>query len=170
MTASIEIRRAEAADAAALSHFAARLFRATYGEDTPAADLEAYVAKAFRPDIQAAEIADPGAAVFLATDGDTLAGYAHLVVSQSKADVSLLSRIYIDAAWRGQGLANRLLDAVVSECAARDVERLQLTVYEKNARAIAFYNKVGFVPVGSTTFTVGEDVQRDIVMERVLAE
>lgn len=166
MTESIEIRRAEATDAAALSHFAARLFRATYGEDTPAADLEAYVAKAFRPDIQAAEIADPGAAVFLATDGDTLAGYAYLVVSPSKTDASLLSRIYIDAAWRGQGLANRLLDAVIAECAARGVTRLQLTVYEKNARAIAFYNKVGFTPVGSTTFTVGEDVQRDILMER----
>ncbi len=120
----------------------------------------------FRPDIQAAEIADPEAAVFLAADGDTLAGYAYLVVSPSKADASLLSRIYIDAAWRGQGLANRLLDAVVSECAARGVERLQLTVYEKNARAIAFYNKVGFTPVGSTTFTVGDDVQTDIVMER----
>jgi RimJ/RimL family protein N-acetyltransferase len=50
------------------------------------------------------------------------------------------------------------------------VERLQLTVYEKNARAIAFYNKVGFTPVGSTTFTVGDDVQTDIVMERFVAE
>jgi ribosomal protein S18 acetylase RimI-like enzyme len=158
MTASIEIRRAQAADAAALSQFAARLFRATYGE--------AYVTKAFRPDIQATEIADPEAAVFLATDGDTIAGYAHLVVSPSIADASLLSRIYIDTAWRGQGLANHLLDAVISECAARGVERLQLTVYEKNARAIAFYDKVGFVPVGSTTFTVGQDVQTDIVMER----
>jgi ribosomal protein S18 acetylase RimI-like enzyme len=166
MMASIEIRRAEAADAAALSRFAARLFRATYGEDTPAADLEAYVVKAFRPDIQAAEIGDPEAAVFLATNGGTIAGYAYLVVPPSNADPGLLSRIYIDAAWRGQGLANRLLDAVVSECVPRGVERLQLTVYEKNARAIAFYNKVGFVPVGSTTFTVGEDVQTDIVMER----
>ncbi len=168
MMASLEIRRAEAADAAALSHFAARLFRATYRDDTPADDLEAYVAKAFRPDIQAAEIGDVEAAVFLATDGDAIAGYAHLVVSPSPADASLLSRIYIDTAWRGQGLASRLLDAVVSECAARGVERLQLTVYEKNARAIAFYNKVGFVPVGSTTFTVGEDVQTDIVMERAM--
>ena len=41
---------------------------------------------------------------------------------------------------------------------------LRLTVFEKNARAIAFYRRSGFVDVGTIDFTVGEDVQRDIEM------
>ncbi len=165
MTDPFDIRRAVASDAAALTAFATRLFRATYSDDTAAADLDLYIAGAFTPDMQAAEIADPSGAVFVATTGGTLAGYAHLIVSASQSDTALLSRIYIDAAWRGRGLAKDLLDTVVCECAARGVQYLQLTVYEKNTRAIAFYIKVGFAVTGSTTFTVGDDVQKDIVME-----
>jgi ribosomal protein S18 acetylase RimI-like enzyme len=165
MTDPFDIRRAVASDAAGLAAFATRLFRATYSDDTAAADLDLYIAKAFTPDMQAAEIADPSGAVFVATTGGTLAGYAQLVVPASQPGTAVLSRIYIDADWRGKGLAKNLLDTVVAECAARGVQHLQLTVYEKNARAIAFYTKVGFVVTGSTTFTVGDDVQKDVVME-----
>ncbi|MBB3455089.1 hypothetical protein FHT86_003388 [Rhizobium sp. BK313] len=43
-------------------------------------------------------------------------------------------------------------------------------MFERNARAIAFYMKSGFAAAGSTTFPVGEDLQTDIVMEIALAE
>ncbi len=165
MTAFFEIRRAAPSDAAALAAFATRLFRATYGDDTSAADLDHYIAGAFSAEIQADEIADPSGAVFLAMAGGALAGYAHLLVTLPADGPALLNRIYVDADWRGMGLASQLVDAVATECAVRGVERLQLTVYEKNARAIAFYRKAGFMVVGHTTFTVGGDVQNDAVME-----
>ncbi|MDM9626727.1 GNAT family N-acetyltransferase [Rhizobium sp. S152] len=165
MTASFEIKRAAPSDAAALAAFAARLFRDTYSDDTAAADLDDYVAKSFSAELQAAEIGDPEAAVFMATDGGVLAGYAYVVFSPEEADLALLSRIYVDANWRGRGVANHLLNAAIAECAAHNVGRLRLTVYEKNARAIAFYSKVGFAVMGTTTFTVGDDVQADLVME-----
>jgi RimJ/RimL family protein N-acetyltransferase len=37
-------------------------------------------------------------------------------------------------------------------------------VWERNARAIAFYRKAGFVPVGSKVYVVGADPQIDHVM------
>ncbi|NUO82171.1 hypothetical protein HUU05_19035 [candidate division KSB1 bacterium] len=41
-----------------------------------------------------------------------------------------------------------------------------LGVWERNAAAIAFYRKAGFVEVGTQTFQLGEDRQRDFLMAR----
>ncbi|TAY76090.1 GNAT family N-acetyltransferase [Rhizobium ruizarguesonis] len=162
---SFVIRRACQSDAVGLSNFAARLFRATYSSNTAAADLDAYIYKNFNRERQEAEIADLSAAVFLATVDDLIIGFAQVVVGSTDSRSALLNRIYIDAEWRGSGLANDLLDTVVSESAQRGVRRLELTVFERNARAIAFYKRAGFAATGSTTFAVGDDLQTDVVME-----
>jgi RimJ/RimL family protein N-acetyltransferase len=41
-------------------------------------------------------------------------------------------------------------------------------VWERNARAIAFYEKCGFMQAGSHVFLMGTDPQRDLVMIRWL--
>ena len=41
-----------------------------------------------------------------------------------------------------------------------------LGVWEHNPRAIAFYRKWGFTPVGEHCFAVGDDPQRDVILER----
>jgi ribosomal protein S18 acetylase RimI-like enzyme len=43
---------------------------------------------------------------------------------------------------------------------------LWLGVWERNPRAIAFYRKCGFTEVGTQTFVLGTDHQRDLVLER----
>ncbi|WP_414128654.1 N-acetyltransferase family protein [Rhizobium jaguaris] len=158
------IRRARRSDAEALSGFAARLFRETYGNDTAASDLDSYICKNFNTSRQQAEIADPSAAVFLAMADDLIVGYAHVVVGPAGGGSAFLNRIYVDAEWRGSGLANDLLEAVVGESGQRGVTRLELTVFERNVRALAFYKRVGFAATGMTTFLVGEDLQTDLVM------
>ncbi len=153
-----------------MSGFAARLFRATYSGDTAASDLDSYIHGSFTPERQEAEIVDPSAAVFLATANDQIIGYAHVIAGQADKRPARLNRIYIDAEWRGTGLANDILEAVLGEAAQRGVTRLELTVFERNVRAIAFYKRVGFAATGSTTFMVGDDLQADVVMEMDLAE
>lgn len=159
------IRRALPDDAASLSVFAARLFRSTYSDDTAATDLDAYIEGHLTAGHFAAEIADPEGAVFLAMAGDAIAGYIHLLARADEGPLAVLNRIYVDSAFRGSGLSGALLQAVIDEAKRRDAARLQLTVYERNKRAIAFYEKMGFVTVGTTTFVVGDDPQTDFVMQ-----
>ncbi|KAA0700354.1 GNAT family N-acetyltransferase [Neorhizobium sp. P12A] len=166
---SFEIRRAHKADAAAVSGFAARLFRATYGDDTPASDLHSYIEKNFSTERQEAEIVDPFAAVFLAMADGQVVGYAHVILDGANGSAAFLNRIYVDAEWRGIGLADDLLEAVTGECRERDFASLELTVFERNSRALAFYKRIGFAATGTTTFVVGEDIQSDIVMALDLA-
>jgi ribosomal protein S18 acetylase RimI-like enzyme len=60
----------------------------------------------------------------------------------SKAE--LLS-IMVEDHWRGRGLGAMLVDALVAECAARDIAYLDVTVDSMNDGARRFYERYGFV-------------------------
>lgn len=163
------IKPAIRSDAETLSAFTAAVFRATYEDDTSAADLDAYIGENFGIAQQQAEIADPSGAVFLAVSEGQVIGCASVLIGNADAETAFLNRLYVDAGWRGRGVARDLLDAVLAEASLRSATRLELTVFEKNSRAIAFYRKSGFAVTGSTIFPVGEDMQTDIVMTRILS-
>lgn len=50
--------------------------------------------------------------------------------------------------WRGRGLGLRLIEAALAQAWAARFARVELEVYADNARAIALYEKVGFVREG----------------------
>ena len=145
-------------------------FRATYGSDMPASDLESYIQANISAEQQNAEIGDPSAAVFLAMLDNRVIGYAHLMLDTVDRRSAFLNRIYVHTDWRGRGLAMALLKTVLHDAHQRGATRLELTVYQRNARAIAFYERAGFVVTGNTIFAVGQDLQSDLVMEMKLAE
>jgi hypothetical protein len=80
-----------------------------------------------------------------------------------------LARFYVDSPFHGQGVARKLMDAVVAEATRGEAATLWLGVWERNARAIGFYTKSGFRDVGSHPFQLGGDLQRDRLMVRDLA-
>ncbi|WP_064682567.1 GNAT family N-acetyltransferase [Rhizobium bangladeshense] len=51
-------------------------------------------------------------------------------------------------AYRGQGLGRRLIETTLRAAQDADFARVELDVYEDNARAIALYEKVGFAREG----------------------
>jgi ribosomal protein S18 acetylase RimI-like enzyme len=51
--------------------------------------------------------------------------------------------------YRGQGIGERLIRAAIDAARARGFERLELSVYGRNARAAALYRRVGFVHEGT---------------------
>lgn len=50
--------------------------------------------------------------------------------------------------YRGQGLGRRLIDAALDKARQERFIRVELSVHADNARAIALYEKVGFLPEG----------------------
>jgi GNAT superfamily N-acetyltransferase len=176
---AIAVRRAVAGDAAALSRLGARTFREAFaGENTPE-DMARYLAEAFSPEQQADEIADPAGTVLLAEhcgeSGDTdLVGYAHLVSGVVPVAVRgpaplELKRLYVAGAWHGRGVAQALMNAAIDVARRVGAETLWLGVWERNPRAIAFYQKYGFLRVGEHTFVLGSDAQRDWLLARPVA-
>lgn len=173
----IAIRRARAEDAEELSRLAEATFRDAFGGDNAADDMDRYVAEAFSPVQQAAEIADPNGAIFLAehrdASGAELVGYTHLVAGPAPEAVSgpapiELKRLYVARAWHGRNVAQALMDAALAEARARGGRTVWLGVWERNPRAVAFYAKYGFTRVGEHSFVLGADVQTDWVLARAL--
>ena len=72
--------RASVDDAARLAVFAARTFRHTYEAYNTPEDMSDYLASAFGPDKQSAELTNPGMITVLAESGGELVGYAQLSV------------------------------------------------------------------------------------------
>lgn len=177
---ALTVRTADPSDAPTLSAFAARTFAAAFGADNTAADMTRYVAEAFTPERQAAEIADADGVVLLADVSDPtgvghLAGYAHLVAGPGPAAVTgpplmELKRLYVDPRWHGRGVAPALMDAALHAATARSARTLWLGVWERNARVAAFYAKYGFRRVGEHTFVLGGDPQTDWLMARTVAD
>lgn len=172
------IRTASSADAARLSRLAAMTFRDTFEAENTPEDMERYLAEAFTPQQQAAEIADPDCTILVAeqdlSSGHAeLVGYAHLASASAPEVVAgpapiELKRLYVARAWHGQGVAQVLMNAVLDAARARGAKTLWLGVWERNARAVAFYEKYGFTRVGEHSFVLGSDVQTDWVFARPL--
>jgi diamine N-acetyltransferase len=84
---------------------------------------------------------------------------------RGKGDVEL-KRIYVLSRFHGTGVGAALMSAATSGAGA--ASRLLLGVYAGNARAIAFYTKNGFEPIGQRKFDVGGTLYDDVVLGRQL--
>jgi ribosomal protein S18 acetylase RimI-like enzyme len=172
--AEFAIRRAQPADAARLAEFGARTFFDAFAAENTGENMALYLATTYGPGQQGAEIANPGMATIVAETADRIAGFAQLregpapETVRGPSPIELL-RFYVDRPWHGQGLARALMRAVDEEANGRGAATIWLAVWERNARAKAFYGKCGFVDVGSQVFLLGNDRQCDRVMTRTVA-
>lgn len=171
---SVVVRLAGPADAAWLAALAERTFRETYTEFNTPENMEAYVAEHFGLDRQAAELRDPAMVTLVVEADSQAAGYAQLARGPAPSSVAgpapiELVRFYVDRPWHGRGLAQTLMAATVDTARLAGARTLWLGVWERNGRAIAFYRKCGFEDVGTHTFVLGTDHQRDRVLVRQLA-
>lgn len=169
---TVTIRRAEPADAADLADLAARTFWDTFAADNRPEDMAAHMRQTFGPAQQGAEITDPRICTLLAISEGVI-GFTQIRTGPPPACVTEerpleIWRFYVDHRWHGRGVAQRLMQAALREAAAQHATAVWLGVWERNARATAFYRKCGFVDVGAHDFILGQDVQTDRIMVRRL--
>jgi ribosomal protein S18 acetylase RimI-like enzyme len=89
-------------------------------------------------------------------------GRAHASVAAKRP--AELTRIYVLSEWHGRGIASALMRDALDAAAGHGCDRLWLGVWEHNPKAMAFYRKHGFEIVGTQSFMLGQDRQRDLVM------
>lgn len=169
----LKIRRGTLEDAALLSELGARTFSDAFAADNTPEDLSAYLATSFSVAQQTDELEDPGS-IFLIADVDGVAaGYAKLHGGEAAEGVEganpvELVRLYVSRDWLGSGVGAELMRACLNKARQSGHETIWLGVWERNARAQAFYRKWDFYTVGEHMFQLGSDQQRDLVMERPL--
>jgi ribosomal protein S18 acetylase RimI-like enzyme len=170
-SSSIALRRATPADAAQLASFAATAFTDTFAAQNTPEDMAVYVAEAFGESVQRAELTDPQCTVFLAERDGEIVGYAMLREGAAPSCVTdpssiEIARLYAGQRWIGAGIGALLMQRCLVEAASRARRTIWLGVWERNVRAIAFYQRWHFAIVGSQAFQLGRDRQNDRVMAR----
>lgn len=172
-TDAFSIRKGTVADAPLLADLAARTFIDTFARYNDPADMTAHVARSYGVAQQAAELADSDRVTLIGETAGQAMAYAQVrrgtappcVAGPSPVEVQ---RFYVERGWHGRGAARQLMAAVFATARSWGAETLWLGVWERNARAIAFYTKCGFVDVGSQEFLLGDDRQTDRVYVRPL--
>jgi len=166
----MNIRYGTTADAKMLSELGAKTFYDTFTKDNTPENMQAHLKNSFSPEIQFVELSDPNHIFLVAEDESQPIGYAQLTLDSKEefltGVISLeVRRIYASQEYIGKGVGKTLMQAAIHEAERRGCDSIWLGVWEKNPRAIEFYKKWGFKEVGSHIFTVGDDPQRDFIME-----
>jgi len=167
----VTIRQAAPSDATRLTELGAETFRESFAADNTPEDLAAHLASSFSPDIQARELVDPAIRYGMAEVADAAVGYAQLVFGNTSHGVTAarpveIRRLYARRAVHGQGVGAALMTWALDEARMAGADAVWLGVWERNARAITFYERWGFRAVGEHEFLLGTDRQRDLVMQR----
>lgn len=166
-TPAVAIRRGTPADATLLTALGAKTFRDTYAADAPAGDLTTFIAATFRHDLVAAALEDPDQSYLVAAVAGVDVGYALLRDESDGAEhgrALVLGLLYVDEPFQGCGVGAALMSASIAQARRDGYQTLRLTVWEHNARAIGFYGRWGFRTIGETSFLLGREEQRDLVM------
>ena len=80
-----------------------------------------------------------------------------------------LQRLYVDRTAMGRGVGAALMRATLDAARSAGYRTLWLGVWERNARAISFYERWQFETVGDHVFRLGSDHQTDLIMARRVA-
>ena len=169
------IRRGKPGDAALLAELGAQTFSETFAPDNSAQDMETYLAAAFSHAQQSAELADSTSLFLIAETNGVATGYAMLrsgnVLDSISGDKPIeLVRLYVSLTSLGSGVGAALMQACIDEAKQRGYKTLWLGVWERNARARAFYRKWDFREIGTHVFQLGNDPQTDILMQRDISD
>jgi len=170
---NLKIRRGTVEDADALAPLAIEIFNDAFAANplNKPEDMRDYIAAAFSLDQTRRELAAADLIFFIAEVENRMIGYAKLREHSTEDCVSdknpiELGRLYVLKDFHGRGIAGKLMDECFGYALEKNYRTMWLGVWEHNHRAQRFYEKLGFVKVGSHVFQLGGDAQTDWVMER----
>lgn len=169
----IQIRKATVGDAELIADLSRTTFYDAFAKDNTKENMDDFMNNVFTKDALMQEVLNNDGIFILAFDGEEAVGYArmreqnkeHLMEGENAIEIA---RIYSTQASIGKGVGPALMKACID--IALDMKRsvIWLGVWEKNQRAIAFYQKWGFEKFGEHIFPIGTDMQTDWLMKKAL--
>jgi ribosomal protein S18 acetylase RimI-like enzyme len=157
-------------DLDALRTISIQTFTETFREHNTEEDMRKYVSENLNPEKLLKELNTNGSRFYFIHSGEELAGYMKLnegsaQTVEGKTGTLEIERIYVLEKFQGQQFGKILFQHAVALAQEARQNTIWLGVWERNTKAIAFYERNGFVKTGSHDFVLGDDVQTDHIME-----
>ena len=110
---------------------------------------------------------------FFAEIGAEICGYLKINNPKSAEGLSTttaleIERIYVLKKYQGKMIGQTLFNHAIHLANEARADCIWLGVWEMNFQAIEFYKKNGMIAFGSKTFKLGNDLQNDILMHKIL--
>lgn len=174
MRDEVTYRLAGPEDAEMLAAFGSQSFVDGYGHLNPPAAVAAHVARTYAVELQRAELAHPEQWSLVGHCREAVVGAALLRWKGSPVPMEVsersveIARFYVGKPYWRTGVSSNLMLAALQSIRERGGESVWLQVWERSEPAKRFYRKWGFTEIGTTTFLLGTELQRDLIMARRL--
>jgi len=167
------IRPATEKEAELIADISRQTFYETFAPFNKKQDMEKFLKLQFTKGRLMLEVGAAGNIFLLAYYNNQVAGYVKLrdgKVPEELQDMPALeiARLYAITSMIGKGVGQRLMQASIDMAIEKSKEVVWLGVWEKNQRAIDFYHKWGFEKFGEQDFWLGDDLQCDWIMKKML--
>ena len=146
-------------------------FEETFSTFNTAENMLSYLENEFSTEKLTEELLEPNSEFFIVSEIDQVIGYLKVNIGAAQTEFNAansleIQRIYVLKAYHGKKVG-QLLYAQAEELAQKkQVDFIWLGVWEKNERAIHFYQKNGFDIIDQHIFKLGTDLQTDFIMRK----
>ena len=163
------VRRVKADEIESLQLISRRTFYETFWMSNSRQDMIDYLENSLSLEALSRELENPNSEFyFLFLDAESATDFepaAYLKLNFLNVE---LERIYVLSKFQCKGIGRYLLDFSIQLALSRRAPILWLGVWERNYNAIDFYKQNNFQYFGKHTFRLGQDLQTDILMQKIL--
>ena len=166
----IEIKQVSLDDLGQLQEIYRSTFVETFADDNSEENIAEYLANGFSVEKLTDELNDPNSQFYFAQIDGQAIGYLKVNRGASQTEIRdshalEIERIYALKAYHGKHVGKLLYEKALEISKQNEIEYMWLGVWEKNPRALRFYQKIGFQEFDKHIFTLGNEKQTDIMMK-----
>jgi ribosomal protein S18 acetylase RimI-like enzyme len=167
----INIRRVTLNELDLLQKIGRQTFSETFASANTDENMRKYLDEGFAVSKLSHELNNQYSKFYFAELDYKIIGYSKLNVGQAQTEIKdekalEIERIYVLREFHGKNIGQLLLERAIEQAMRLKLEYIWLGVWEKNPRAIRFYEKNGFRTFDKHVFILGDDKQMDILMKR----
>lgn len=172
---AVTIRKADINDLELLRQIGRQTFSETFSEMNTAENMRKYLDESFATEQLRKELNDKHAMFWFAEAGGRVVAYLKLNHGSSQTELNdpkslEIERIYVLKAWQCNNIGQNMFKKALQIAQDLEIDYVWLGVWEKNANAIQFYQKNGFVAFDKHIFKLGNEEQTDIMMKLELKQ
>ena len=169
----IQVRKATTKDLNTVQRIGRETFFETFADSNTEDDMNKYLEDSFNDHQLTVELSNPDSLFYIALEDESPVGYLKVNTGSAQTEQQdekalEIERIYVKSSHHGKKVGQLLYEKALEVAQQQHNSYLWLGVWEKNPRAIRFYEKNGFVAFDKHIFKMGDDEQVDIMMKKEL--
>lgn len=169
----MEIIQIDKTNVKELQTISIQTFTETFARYNTAENMQQYVEECLCEEQLLTELNNPDSQFYFAMHNHEPVGYLKLNVNNAQTEKDFkhaieIERIYVLQHYQGKKIGKALMQQSLSIARDMNAAFIWLGVWEKNNKAIEFYEKMGFTAFDTHLFRLGSDIQTDILMKKNL--